>query len=514
MKATLFLLALALAVLAFGACSAPQAPAQPTVFTSADADRLYQEGLQARRGGELLVAEERFRAALDANPRLLAAHLALGDLYAARGDWAASGAAYQRARELRDRSIDAQLGYARAALRLENWEAAREAAQRAQTLAEQQGLQDLLAESFRIEGETLLALGSPQEAIAPLERALEIDPTNLRARIQLAELFVRVNRRADAVRLLTTAAATAPTTETLLPVARSLIEMGAATRAVEPLQQRYNAGDRHDELLYLLSHAHLEVGRRDIAIQIASELIQNNPSFARAFVLRARAELRRARETPRFTEEALERCRNDLRRALELDGALMDALVLQAEVALTAGDRSAALVQFRELLQRAPLHPDVVDGLFQILRPEDDASLIREVFTERQDRMPMRPSWRATYANALRVSGEHDQAIPEMSRAAQEAESVDAYHLAAAQWALAAPDVIPPTVTLQHARRAFDLAGATRPDIRALVVDAHLLAGQRDEARRFLEESLRAFPEAPELLERRAAVGLPTGRRR
>lgn len=497
-------------------CGGPSTPAQQEpLFQVGDEDRYYEEGLSARRAGDRQVAIDSFTLSTQANPRYLAAWLALGSIHQEAEEWPQAHAAYERATTIRARSADAQVGLARAALELGDTATAASAARLATVHAEDSGLEDVVGEAQRILGAALTADREYEDAVDAYEIALEADPTNLRTRIELAGLYDIVDRRPDSVRLLATAAMTAETSEELVTVGRILIEMGVAARALEPLQRAYTSGIDTDDVLLLLARANLDAGNRDVAIQQAGELIARSPNRAEAFLVRGNAQLLRVRSSTSYTAEAMERVMRDARAGLALEPENPAFHVLMGDAWATQAEREEALTAYRQALAYSPTEIAALEGLVLMANPanESEAASLIELLAPLSSTVERRPSWLAQLARAKRTLGDLESAALNMSAAANLADDEDLFHLEAAEFGLQAEDALSSEEILEHARLAFTIGGINSGRHRIAVIDALVADGQQQEALRFVQDSLRYLPAEPGLLERREQLD-PRRRRR
>ena len=151
--------------LAFGlgfagaACGGPDVPdSTSSAFMAGDEDAHFNTAMEHWASGDFDAAEASLLMATQANPRYLAAHMALGDLYLSQGRFADARERFEEAVTLRDRSLDAHLGLARALRGLDENTTALVHAERAWALVD-----DFVTEDLR--AETLLVLGVGRKSI-------------------------------------------------------------------------------------------------------------------------------------------------------------------------------------------------------------------------------------------------------------------------------------------------------------------------------------------------------------
>lgn len=160
-------------------------PEQPPVASSTADDPAmgsYLQGVQALRDNHLLTAEEAFKAALEANPRMVQALIGLADVALKRDDRDAAQASLDKAIQIAPNYDGTQhaLGLFHASGK--DYPAAETALRKAIELNPKN-----LAARNALGGLYANAMQRPSDAVAAYRAALEVDPTQIEARIGLAQ---------------------------------------------------------------------------------------------------------------------------------------------------------------------------------------------------------------------------------------------------------------------------------------------------------------------------------------
>lgn len=468
-----------------------------SAFLAGGEDEYYEAAIALLRSGDLGGAERELRAAIDINPRYLAAHLALGDLLLQQQRFVDARDAYGQAAALRDISVDAHSGLARANLGLNSLENALLHAQRAVALTDSFTLDEVRSSAFSLLGEVQAARRSQSEAESAFQQALEIDSTNTYARIELARVYSRSGRMTDAIRMLSTAGAFLDDPAILLRLGVLYYDVHLYERAVETLQTAYEIDPASDDIAVYLGAANLRLGRHEIGIQMASAVIARNPAYIDAYPVRGRAEL--VRGYP-------ERARSDANHVLSVAPAHYNALILAGDVDAAADDFAGA--EGRYLAARAvdPANVDAAAALAQLYyrqRRWADFTALVEPEAERPDAPIM---WREQLVEAFLGAGDPARAVVHRSLLAESRPQDHALHRDVARMALDNPGTLPDEQVLRHARNAFERSGGGTMEYRLLYFDALLLNGLTDDATAQLEVALRAWPTNPEVTRRRDAL--------
>ena len=146
--------------------------------------------------GQFSEAAAEYRKVLSLNPHLSGIHYELGELLLSgeRGPNTLDEAQREFEEELKidPRSATSEYELGEMARQGRQWNQAIQHFQRAVTLAPQ------FAEALIGLGKSLVSAGRPQEAVAPLERSVKLDPGNANGHYQLSFAYRRVGREEDA----------------------------------------------------------------------------------------------------------------------------------------------------------------------------------------------------------------------------------------------------------------------------------------------------------------------------
>lgn len=487
---------LGLLFVAVAACGGNQEPATSTssAFLGGAEDQLYTDGMRAWRDGDTAGAEARFRGALEANPRYLAAHIALGGLLLDTDQPDEALRPFEDAIALRNTSIDAHLGRARALAATGRLVEASDAAQSAVSLSHNAGNRELEADTHAVLGAIHEESGRIDDAIASFERALELDAGTTEARVGLAHLYRAANRMPDAVRVLSRAAQYETNPNLLLTVGRAFHDFGVYDRAIEALEIAHDAAPANEEVLYYYASSAVRSGRNDLGIQLASDLIGRAPDYLPAYVVRGEANLERG---------YIDNARADAGAVLAAEPNNYDALILAGDIAATGGDAATAESRYRQAMTERPDHLRAIEHLARFYDAErryDDFVALVEPQIGRSDRPE---GWLGMLIDAMLRTGLEAESVPYQSELATQRESDHMLNFEVADRALRHAGSLPPETILAHARRAVEHIGGAPLPYRLALIDALVLNGRESEARDVIDRAEDLFPNASELAERR-----------
>lgn len=481
--------------LLLAACGGGQSsPGASNAFLSGAEESHFNAALQARRDGNRELARQNLEASLAANPRYLAAHLALADLHYEDRRWHEARESYRSALALRELSTDAHLGVARSSIQLGEFEMALTHALRGAETAGNYATPEIRGECFLLQGEALAGLNRLDEAADALSRSLEIDPGNTMSRIQIARIRARGGDIPEAIRLLSRAEAYETDPVMLRELGRLYFDLRLDTRALETLQKSREASPNDVDTLFLLSATQMRMGNHDVAIQLASDVIAQQPDFLPAYTIRGRGELVR---------ERWDRARQDANYVLERDDRNFAAKLLLGDAALGSGQPDRAEAHLREALTWRPGDIDGLDHLARLLQQQQRWPELIETLEPHVDSPLALSSWRSWLAEAYLSSGRTADGIRMRSRIAMDNTSDGALHRDVARLALDNPGSLDPEQTLRHARIAIERSGGGTVEYRMLIIDALYEAGRNDEADGQLQTAMQAWPNHPEVQRRR-----------
>lgn len=168
--------------------AAPAPPAGGAPESSlTPAERIFNEGVEAYKADDFETAKAKFNKALELNPNMPYAHLALGSYYFESGDYPAALEAAKKAVELEPQSVRAHRIIYECYQALGNTD---EASKEAKVLAEIDKSTDSVAIVFN-EGVTAYRIGDKKTAKENFQRALEMDPNLTAALSALAIVYLQ-----------------------------------------------------------------------------------------------------------------------------------------------------------------------------------------------------------------------------------------------------------------------------------------------------------------------------------
>jgi len=519
---------LALALGGLVACGGGSATSSTSsAFMAGDEESHFQQALEARSRGQLEDAIAHLDIAIQANPRYLALHMTKGDIMMDMRRYAEARDSYATAVQLRDRSIDAHLGLAKAYYALGDYPSANIHARRALDELGTHARPAQRSEVLLTYGEILIAVQDYQQAGDILSEALAIDGGNTLARIELARLRYRTGQIPEAIRMLAHAENYEEDPALLYELGALFHEFTLYERAVSALQKARDNGATDDDTTYYLADANMRSGNRDIGIQLASEVIGRNPAYYRAYTVRGRGELRRGQsdmgrtaiETMPIPEEGeevvplapgarsdtgfLDRARADANHVLGLEPDNYDALILLGDVEREAGNNAQAETHYRRALELAPSNVDGIDAMATLYFRESRYREFVDLISPHIDRPDRLETWRSPFIDALIAMGDTARGIQYKSELALERSSDAQLNRDTARLALDNPGSLEADIILRHARIAVERSGGGTIDYRLLIVDALVNAGLVDEANAQLALALQAWPTNPEVIQRR-----------
>lgn len=269
-----------------------------------------------------------FETALEENPKLLDAHMGIGDIHRERGDYDRASRSYQVAAQVAPNSFDAHF---------------------------YSGLMSQL-------------LGRVQAAIRSYLTAVAIRPTDYRANLNLASAYLQQGLAADALPYAQRAAQLQPAAQAAwanLAAAYSLL--GKYSQAVDAYRQAVELGEMAQPLLLGLANAHIRLGNYDRAINVLLTLNRREPSAAAYERLGfAHFKMRRFDDALAHYRAALSIDAKDTA-ALNGLGACLMTMFLNSGRTQTA-HRDEALKSWRQSIQIRSEQPRIIDLLTRYQR--------------------------------------------------------------------------------------------------------------------------------------------------
>jgi tetratricopeptide (TPR) repeat protein len=270
-------------------------------------------------------------------------------------------------------------------------------------------------------------------------------------------------------------------------------ELRLFDRAVSTLQSALDAAPS-DDTLYFLAASTMRAGNQEIGIQLASELINRRPDYVNAYTVRGEGELARG---------YVDRARDDALRVLDADPVNYAALVLAGDVEVAAGNPASAAERYREALIVAPAGIDAIDHLAALHFNQSAWAEYVALVEPHLGRDDAVDGWRERIIDALLALGEVERALVYKSALAEARPRDYELHRDVARLALNHPGSLDAETVLEHARRAVEYSGGSTLEYRILLVDALLAAGRFDEASTQLDTAEEAWPNSPDVQDRR-----------
>jgi tetratricopeptide (TPR) repeat protein len=275
--------------------------------------RVFNEGVEAQRAGDLDLAAKKYNEAASINPELASAHTSLAAVAHMRGDYAASAAEAEQALAIDPTDARAmQIRYD--AYRLAgDKEKAKEAEQ---ALRELGGIGETAARIFN-EGADAYNAGDMATAISKFQQAADLDPKLVQARLVLAKLFF---------------------TEGNLPEALARAEEVVALEPGngEALRIKYDSARR--------------LGENEKAAEALDGLAESDPEWAATGLYQLAVEL--------YNNDQAEAAVQALERVLRADPNHAKAHYLLGVAQFNTGQTDMAVAHLRRFLELAPDDPD------------------------------------------------------------------------------------------------------------------------------------------------------------
>jgi tetratricopeptide (TPR) repeat protein len=229
-------------------------------------ETLFYLGMAQYRGGQADAALVSFQGAVSCDPRLIRAHLALAEAYAAKGNTRGALAAFTSVLQLDPDNREALAGAASIYLQQNDNNKAVEVLARLAQLEPQdpQVHADLGAAYF--------ATGDQDAAEHQFQRAIALKPDHAAALLGIANLRIRGGEEGEAIALIQRVIKLNPNAfEPRFLLGSSYNRMGRYAEAVDELQAALRLGGRQPEIYYHLARAHGKLGRTEERRQALAE---------------------------------------------------------------------------------------------------------------------------------------------------------------------------------------------------------------------------------------------------
>ncbi|MGC2110098.1 MAG: DUF3857 domain-containing protein [Candidatus Korobacteraceae bacterium] len=209
-----------------------ESKSQPVVAANPEADRLFEEGLQALRNRDLSRAEEDYERLVQLDPKYRYAHANLGSVY------------------LGENNIDGGI----------------------RELRKEEELYPDETYSYRILALALLRKQQNAEAIAQLQKLLALDPKDREGALSLGQLFIQEKKYTDAVSVLEKATALAPDSGMLkYQLGYAYIRNGDKDKGLAVLQKALTADQNTDRESRELNNVAYSLIDMDVGMDVANQ---------------------------------------------------------------------------------------------------------------------------------------------------------------------------------------------------------------------------------------------------
>ncbi len=233
----------------------------------------------ARRRNDLTAAEQSYQQAIATDPQSIAAHIGLGEIASARGNWGVALAYFETAAALPggSDSATAQFWLGEALLRSGNLTRALAAYQRALQLQPQ------YPEALLGLAQTQYALGRSEEALQTVEQAIRQKSNYAEAHLFRGKLLQEAGRFAEARAAFDAAiGANDRIAESFYRRALLAIRDGDLDLAIRDLNRAIALQNNFPEAHYWLGRAYYAQGRTESALQAIQKAITLNPDYSEA----------------------------------------------------------------------------------------------------------------------------------------------------------------------------------------------------------------------------------------
>jgi tetratricopeptide (TPR) repeat protein len=299
-------------------------------------------------------------------------------------------------------------------------------------------------------------------------------------------------------------------------------DMRVDDRSIEATERALERAPNDDLATYYLASARMRSGQRDVAIQLATDLIRRNPEFLGAYIVRGRGELLR---------NYFDRAAADVQFVLQRDPSNYDALVLEGDLSHayarqtaqpTAADETGseatvydaagtahlneAVLSYEQALAINPNGFEAADHLGDVLFAQLNWQAYVDLIEPRLRDATTGANWRERLAQAYLATGRLNDCLMLRSEVALEQSTNAELNLGVARLALDSEGhAMTPDVILRHASAAYQNSNRSLPYI-LVIVDAYLNENNCTQAENYLETAVRAFPSNPDVRRRVQAV--------
>lgn len=350
-------------------------------MTDADVEGLLTRAESALREGRTDEALGHINAAIEQDPASTPAHFLLGSLHHTTGNLAAAAAAFRRAVELSPETAETHFNLASVLEQMEQPDEAYHCYVAAQKCAPE------WAEAWLAEGKLLAHLGHNLDAVAPLQRAAQLDPGNWNIHFYLGNAQLQAGDHGGACRALAKAAELAgPVPEVLNNLGSALEHEGRDDEARAAYAGARQAAPGHFRSTINLANILLRLGESAAAEPLYREAIASRPDEAAGHAGLGNLWHYQSRHL-----QAVE----ELRRAVEIDGGDVVSMNHLAFSLSVIGDYREANAWYSKLLELLPddgaIYVNFANMLEMLERSDEAATILQLAAKNVPDFSPIYP---------------------------------------------------------------------------------------------------------------------------
>jgi tetratricopeptide (TPR) repeat protein len=150
----------------------------------------------------------------------------------------------------------------------------------------------LRASAAGVAGLSYESAGKPEQAIAGLRHAIELDPSRETSYLALAMIYTNANQLGDAVKVLRQGLEKIPSsTALLLPLGTNLVRSGQYQSGIDVLQRLLLQSPNETGAYLQIADASHKLGNFNREVQVLQDLAEHKPDYPMIHVLIARAML-------------------------------------------------------------------------------------------------------------------------------------------------------------------------------------------------------------------------------
>lgn len=331
-------------------------------------------------------------------------------------------------------------------------------------------------------GATLLRLGSITEAVEILERGLARHPDDPQLMFLMGRAYIRSGRPAEAEALLQRAIEVGPQDPRILSqLAISQIATGRSEEALAALETTLDLGADASAIGYVLAFVHLRAGEFSEALTVAQELRQRFPESTLAANLEGGAYAGLGQ---------LDKAQESFEAALAIEPEFVSARTNLAALKAQAGNLEGAEADYLAVLDSEESNVKALVGLVALADRRGDPEGARGWLLKAVEAEPQAVEPALALARNYEAAGEVPAALTYLSELADRLQDLPAVLVELGAMQRRAGQAAEAVGTYWRLVDATNEAA----DARLLLAQAFQEAGEINEARRILKETLAAHP--------------------